>query len=72
MYKGLSPVNTKHDPTLYCIVNIVCYSVRECVVIEESEWCPAGIIEHFKKFKMASTMAAISWFQDGMSHIGFI
>jgi len=37
MYKGLSPVNTKHDPTLYCIVNIVCYSVRECVVIEESE-----------------------------------
>jgi len=31
---------------------------------------PAGIIEHFEKFKMASKMAAISWVQDGMSHIG--
>ena len=25
------------DPALSCIVNIVCYSVREYVVIEESE-----------------------------------
>ena len=40
--------------SLSCIVNIVCYSVREYVVIEESKWCPAGIIEHFEKFKMAS------------------
>jgi len=38
----------------------------EYVVIEESEWCPTGIIEHFEKFKMA----AISWFQDGMCHNG--
>ena len=47
---------------LYYIVNVFCYPVREYVVIEESEWCPAGIIEHFEKFKMAS----ISWFQDGL------
>ena len=32
----------------------------EYVAIEESVRCPAGIIEHFEKFKMASKMAAIS------------
>ena len=47
-----------------------CFSVREFVVIEESEWCPAGIIKHFEKFKMASNMATMSWVQDGMPHIG--
>ena len=33
-------------------------SVRGHVVVEESEWCRAGIIEHFEKFKMAAKMAA--------------
>ena len=65
-----SPVNPKNDPALYCIVTIFCYSVREYVVIKVSEWCPTGIIEHLEKLKMASKMVAISWFQDGISHIG--
>ena len=42
----------------------------EYVVFKESEWCRVGIIEHFEKVKMAGKMAAISWFQDGMSYIG--
>jgi len=31
---------------------------REISVESESEWCPAGIIERFEFFKMASKMAA--------------
>ena len=35
--KGLGHVNSKNDPALYCIVNIVWYSVSNDVVIEECE-----------------------------------
>ena len=34
--KSTSPVNPRHDPALSCIVFFI-YSVREYVVIEESE-----------------------------------
>ena len=50
------------------MVNHVWYYVRKYVIIEDFELCPAGIIEQYKKFKMASKMAAMSWFQNYMSH----
>ena len=45
------------------------------IVLEKSEWCHSGIIEHFDIFKMASKMEAnyklkIVWYRK-MSHTHF-
>ena len=49
-----------NDRALRCMVNRFWYYVRKYVIIEDFLLCPAGIIEQYKKFKMASKMAAIS------------
>jgi len=45
-------------PALEYIVFFIVDFVRGHVDVEYSEWCQAGIIERFEKFKMAAKMAA--------------
>ena len=53
-----SPGHSKLDPALEYIVFFIVDSVRGHIAVKYSEWCRAGIIERFEKFKMAAKMAA--------------
>jgi len=52
------PGHSKLDPALEYIVFFIVDSVRGYIAVKYSEWCRAGIIERFEKFKMATKMAA--------------
>ena len=45
----LSTVNSENDPALECIVNVLWFSVREYVVIEESEGINASLVFFVQK-----------------------
>jgi len=54
-----SPGHSKLDPALEYIVFFIADSVRGHNAVKYSEWCRAGIIERFEKFKMAAKMGFI-------------
>ena len=57
IFKQISPVENKNDLELDFKVFFFMDSCCSDIVHDESNWCHFGIIERFKKIKMASKMA---------------